>query len=67
MGDSLGMMGLEMGVTVRRVNVRYRFLAQILHPDKHDTEVTGMVSEKALERFKMVKNAQKYLWTTIRS
>ena len=40
MGDSLGLIGLDMGVTVHKVNVRYRFLARRLHPEKHDTEAT---------------------------
>ena len=34
MGYSLGVLGLEMGVTVQEVNARYRFLAVILHPEK---------------------------------
>ena len=59
--DSLGVLGLEMGVTVREVNVRYRFLARRLHPNKHDTEVTGMTSEEAVEMFKLVNKAQQYL------
>ena len=67
MGDSLGVLRLEMGVTVREVNVRYRFLARIIHPEKHDTEVTGVTSEEAVELFNLVKNAQQYLWTKIRS
>ena len=41
--------------------VRYRLLARRLHPDKHDTEATGMTSEEAVEMFKLVNNAQKYL------
>ena len=41
--------------------VRYRFLARRLHPDKHDTEATGMTSEEAVEMFKLVNNAQQYL------
>ena len=44
MGDSLGVIGLEMRVTVRKVNMQYRFLARRLHPDKHDTEATEMTS-----------------------
>ena len=60
MQDSLGVLGLKMGVTMREVNVRYRFLAQRLHP-KHDTEVTGTTSEDAVETFKLVNNAQQYL------
>ena len=61
MGNSLGVIGLEIGVTVRGVNVQYRFLARRLHPDKHDTEATGMTSEEALEMFKLVNNKQQYL------
>ena len=67
MVDSLGVLGLEMGSTVREVYVQYRFLAQILHPNKHDTDVTGMKSEEAVDIFKLVINAQQYLWTTVRS
>ena len=48
MGDSLGVLGLDMRVTVCEVNVRYRFLARRLHPEKHETEATGMTSEEAL-------------------
>ena len=61
MWDSLGVLGLEMGVTVREVNVQYQFLARRLHPDKHDTEAMGMMSEEAVEMFKLVNNAQQYL------
>ena len=58
MWDSLGVLGLEMGVTAPEVNARYQFLARIIHPDKNDTEVTGMMSEEEVELFKTVKNAQ---------
>ena len=61
MGDSLGVLGSEMGVTVQEVNVRCRLLAQILHPKEHNTEVTGMTSEETVELFKLVNNAQKHL------
>ena len=61
MVDSLGVIVLEMGVTVRKVNVQYRFLARRLHPDKHNTEATGMVSEESVEIFKLVNNTQQYL------
>ena len=56
--DSLGVMGLETGVTVREVKVRYIFLARQLHPDKHDQKETGMTSEEAVEIFKLINNAQ---------
>ena len=58
MGDSLGVVGFEMGVTVREVNVQYRFLARILHPDKHGTEITEMASKEEVEIFKLLNNAQ---------
>ena len=61
MGDSLGVLGLEMGATVREVNVWYRFFALRLHPNKHDTKATGMASEEAVEIFKLVNNKQQYL------
>ena len=48
MWDSLGVIGLEMGVIVCEVNMRYQFLSRGLHPDKHDTEVTVMNSEEAV-------------------
>ena len=60
-GYSLGVLGIDMGVTVSKVNVRYRFLARRVHPDKHNTEATGMTPEEAVEMFKLVNNAQKYL------
>ena len=49
-----------MGVTVREVNMRYRFLARRLHRNKHDIEATGMTSDEAVEMFKLVNNAQQY-------
>ena len=47
--DSLRIVDLELGVTRREVNVRYRFLVCRLDPDKSDPEVTGMTSEEAVE------------------
>ena len=67
MRDLLGVMGLEAGVTVREVNVRYRFLARQLHPDKHNPEVTGMTSEETVELFEPVNNMQEHLREIIRS
>ena len=63
----LEVMGLEEGVTVWEVKVRYRFLARQLHPDKHDTEVTGMTAAEAVELFTLVKNVQEHLSEIIRS
>ena len=59
--DSLRILGLEPGFPGREINVRYRFLARQLHPDKHDPEITGMTSEEAVEQFKRVNNAQQFI------
>ena len=59
--DSLRVLGLEPGVTIREINVRYIFLARRLHPDKHDPEITGMTSEESVEQFKRVNNAQQFI------
>ena len=58
--DSLRILGLESGVTGMEKNIRYRFLARRLHPDKNDPEKTGMTSEEAVEQFKRVNNAQEF-------
>ena len=60
-------MELEAGVTGREVQLRNRFLARQLHPDKHDTDETGMTSEEAVELFTLVNNVQEHLREIIRS
>ena len=65
MTNSLGVMGLEPGSTIREVKVRYRFLARRLHPAKHDPEVTEMTSEEAMELFKLVNNAKQFIRETV--
>ena len=64
--DSLGVMELEAGVTAWEVQVRYRFLALQLHPDKHGTEETRITSEEVEELFKLVNNTHEHLRETIR-
>ena len=59
MGNSLGVLGLEMGVTVHKVNMRYQFLAHRNHPNKHDKETPDTKSEKAVQMSKLVKIMQK--------
>ena len=59
-------MGLEPGATLQKVNVRYRFLDRLLHSDKHNPEVTVMMSEEAVGLFKLVNNTQHFLRDTIR-
>ena len=61
MRDSLGVLGLDLGVTVREINMQYQFLSRRLHPNKHETEVTVMTSEEALEMLKLVNIVQQYL------
>ena len=56
MKDLFGVLGPEMEVTVCEVNVQYWFLAHRLHPNKHGTEATGMISYDAVEMFKLVNN-----------
>ena len=63
--DSLGVLGLEIGAKVREVKIRYRTLARIPHPNKHNPNVTGLTSEEAVELFKLVNNAQQFLCTTL--
>ena len=40
---------------------QYRRLARIYHPDKHESESTGMTSYQTEEKFKNINNAYKYL------
>ena len=61
MRDSFGVLGLDLGVTVREINMQYQFLSRRLRPDKHETEVTVMTSEEALEMLKLVNIVQQYL------
>ena len=54
-------MGLDFGVTVREVNVRYWYLARKLHPYKQNPEASGMIAEEAVYLFKLVNNVQQFL------
>ena len=47
--DSLGVLGLEVGATVREVKIWYLTLASKLHPDKHNPNFTGLTSEEAVQ------------------
>jgi curved DNA-binding protein CbpA len=55
-------LGLGLGATETEVKVAYCALARIYHPDKHDLATPGMTHEAALEYFKIINNAQSYLW-----
>ena len=63
--DSIGVLGLKTGATVREVKIRYQTLARRLHPNKNYPNVTGLYSEEAVELFKLVNNAQQFLCTTL--
>ena len=58
-------MGLDFGVTVRDVNVQYRYLARKLHPNKHNPDILEMTSKEAVDVFKLVNNAQQFLQENI--
>ena len=65
MRDSLNVIGLSTGVALRKVKVCYRYLARQLHPDKHSSLITGIISEEAVKLFKLINNAQHFIRATI--
>jgi len=58
-------LGLGLGATETEVKVAYCALARIYHPDKHDPTQTGMMQATASEYFKIINNAQAYLWEVL--
>ena len=38
-------------ITVRQIKVQYMRLSRVYHPDKHDTNVTGLTPKEALDFF----------------
>lgn len=59
--DSLKILGLGLGASESEVKVKYRQLSRIYHPDKHDSEKTGISDNEASEFFKLINNAQAHL------
>ena len=61
--DSLIFLELPFSATEREVKVRYRKLARIYHPDKHEANkhVTGLTPVEAEDHFKLINNAHEYL------
>ena len=59
--------GLITEVTVREVNLHYRYLylARQLQPDKLGLLVTGITSEEVVELFKLINDAQQFLQATM--
>ena len=47
----------------REIKVQYRRFARIYHPDKYDPTTNKMSMFEALEHFKLITNAYKYLHT----
>jgi hypothetical protein len=58
-------LGLGLGTTEIEVKVRYCALAQIYHPNKHDPARTGMTQAAAANYFKLINNAQAYLFEVL--
>jgi curved DNA-binding protein CbpA len=54
-------LGLGLGATETEVKVRYRALARIYHPNKHNPTRTGLTQEAAVNYFKLINNTQAYL------
>ena len=56
---------LGIGVTYAEVKAQYRSRALRLHPDKHNSDRTGLSNEEAEELFKLYNNAHSYLKTKL--
>ena len=59
MYDSLKVFGLGFGASETEVEVQFRAIYRIYHPDKHKTEQNGM--EDATTSFQILNNAHSYL------
>ena len=61
--DSLLFLELPLSASERDVKVRYRILARIFHPDKHDSQQnsTGMTLSQTVEHFQHISNAHSFL------
>ena len=57
----LGVILLTGLLTKRKIKTQYRILARIYHPEKHDSESTGMTLNQAEEHFKNINNDYEYL------
>ena len=63
--DSLNVVGLSEGVTVREDNTRYMELVRQLHLDKQNSVATGIKSTEAVDMLKIINNTQQLLLSTI--
>jgi hypothetical protein len=58
---SFKVLGLGLGATETEVKMQYRALAQIYHPDKHNSAQTGLTHLEASQYFQFINNANSYL------
>ena len=65
MYDSLKIFDLGYAATITEVTANYRAQARIYHPDKHNSERTGMTDGEAMQYFQMLGNARDYLKSKI--
>jgi len=65
--DSLKILGLGLGALECKVNLAYRRLACLYHPDKWEQarKTTGMNLQETTAHFQLLNNAQSYLCTTL--
>jgi DnaJ domain len=61
MSHSLIILGLGLGASEMEIKVHYRQLARKYHPDKNDTNLTGLTTTEASDFFKLLNNANEYL------
>ena len=61
MYHSLTIFELGLGASKTEIKVHYRQLAHTYHPDKNNTNITGLTAEDASEFFKLLNNANDYL------
>jgi DnaJ-class molecular chaperone len=63
MYNSLKILGLGLGASEREVELAYRRLASIFHPDKweHSRHTTGMTLSETTAHFQLLNNAQSFL------
>lgn len=61
MYDSFKVLGLGLGASEAELKKKYRELSRLYHPDKHDSNKTGMTDEEAENFCKLINNANAHL------